>query len=75
METAHHSIRGLAFIVLDKGYIGNLLSESTLRKRLHEIPAAITEHIRFDDKHSLYVCLQDLHQIIYFYKDKHFFLS
>ena len=61
MKAAHDAVARLALIVLNEMYLAHLCVEVPLAVALEEISAGIVEHARFDDEHTVYVCLYCFH--------------
>ena len=61
MKAAHDAVARLALIVLNEMYFAYLGVEVPLAVALEEISAGIVEHARFDDEHTVYVCLYCFH--------------
>ena len=61
MKAAHHPVDGLRLVVLHEVDLPYLLLELPLREALEEVSARVLEHLRFDDKHTVYICLYHFH--------------
>ena len=61
MQAAHHPVAGLGLVVLHEVDLPHLLIELPLGEALEEVSARVLEHLRFDDKHTVYICLYHFH--------------
>ena len=61
MQTPHHAIRRHRLVVLHKIDLADLRLKVPLRKRLKEISACILEHLRLNNHHAVYCCLDYFH--------------
>ena len=61
MKAAHHPVDGLRLVVLHEVDLPYLLLELPLGEALEEVSARVLEHLRFDDKHTVYICLYHFH--------------
>ena len=61
MQAAHHPVDGLGLVVLHEVDLPYLLLELPLGEALEEVSARVLEHLRFNDKHAIYVCLYHFH--------------
>ena len=61
MKAAHHPVDGLGLVVLHEVDLPYLLLELPLGEALEEVSARVLEHLRFNDKHAIYVCLYHFH--------------
>lgn len=63
MKATKDTVAGLAFIVLYKSGFPHEFIEPTLGKRLEEISAMITEHLRLNDYNTVNCSLYNFHSL------------
>jgi hypothetical protein len=64
MQSPHHAIAGVAFIVLYESGAAYFFFKFALRERLEEISSGILENARLYNGQSFYLCLDDIHVIL-----------